>query len=185
MYLFSRGNHLSKNICNIKIKETRMMRHARKNQLDRRQHQNLLILIRSYFKSSQKWRLVWMTDEKERKKKKKFTKTDTVTSWQSHFWKQNKTLLLLKFLLKERTPCWSFSLEIQEEKLNRYNILGYAKYYDVLLLIPTRNSTVWNSREKLQMTQEMGKIMQNTTLLEFFPPPQNLELSASATEAYS
>ncbi len=33
------------------------------------------------------------------------------------------------------------------------------------------------------MTQQMGKIMQNTTLLEFFPPPQNLKLSASATGA--
>jgi hypothetical protein len=58
------------------------------------------------------------------------------------------------------------------------------KYYDVLLLIPTRNSTVWNSRGKLQMTQEMGKIMQNTHYWNSFPF-QNLKLSASATGAYS
>jgi hypothetical protein len=35
------------------------------------------------------------------------------------------------------------------------------------------------------MTQEMGKIMQNTQHYWNSFPPQNLKLSASATEAYS
>jgi len=92
---------------------------------------------------------------------------------------KNKTLLLLKFLLKERTPCWSFSLQIQEEKLNRYDLLGYAKYYDVVLWYQPEILQLGILEESCKWHKRWGRQCKTYTIGILSPPPKPQLISIS------